>query len=208
MKGILISFEGTDGCGKSTQIRLLEEYLIKKGKKVVVSREPGGCKIGENIRNILLDAKNSEMDPVCELFLYEAARAQHMAQTVLPALNDGCVVILDRFIDSTVAYQGYGRQLGGETVDILNKIAIGEKMPDITFLLEISPKAAFERKGGNDANDRMELAGNEFFFRVREGFKAVAEKDKKRIKVIDASGTRSETHRKIVSATEELFNER
>ena len=208
MKGILISFEGTDGCGKSTQIKLLEEYLIKKGKKVVVSREPGGCKIGENIRNILLDAKNSEMDPVCELFLYEAARAQHMAQTVLPALNDGCVVILDRFIDSTVAYQGYGRQLGGETVDILNKIAIGEKMPDITFLLEISPKTAFERKGGNDVNDRMELAGNEFFSRVREGFKAAAEKDKKRIKVIDVSGTRSETHRKIVSATEELFNER
>ncbi len=196
-KGLLISFEGTDGCGKSTQIRLLGEYLKSKGREVVVSREPGGCRVGEKIRNILLNADNAEISPMCELFLYEAARAQHMAEIIEPALKDGKIVILDRFIDSTYAYQGFGRQLGEECVDTFNKYAINNRLPDITLMLELSPELAFKRKGGNDKKDRMEMAGKSFFSRVDEGFKSAAEKYKDRIVKVNVEGTCEETHNKI-----------
>ena len=158
-KGLLISFEGTDGCGKSTQIRMLSEYLNKKGREVVVSREPGGCRVGEKIRKILLSAENSEISPMCELFLYEAARAQHMHEVIEPALEKGKIVILDRFIDSTFAYQGFGRELGEDCVDVFNKYAINNIYPDVTLMLQLSPELAFKRKGGNDTKDRMEMAG-------------------------------------------------
>ena len=206
--GILISFEGTDGCGKSTQIRFLADYLTKKGYDVVVSREPGGSKIGENIRNILLSDENSEMDSLCELFLYEAARAQHMAETVEPALKQNKIVILDRFIDSSYAYQGAGRELGEDNVDTINKIAVKNRMPDITFLLEISPKEAFLRKGGRDEHDRIELSGDDFFARVRAGFASAAEKYPERIVKIDASGARGETHDKIKAYVDKLLEDK
>lgn len=201
--GILISFEGTDGVGKSTQIKMLKEYFESKGMKCLVSREPGGSKIGEKIRSILLSDENSEMTPLCELFLYEAARAQHMRETVLPALKSGKVVILDRFIDSSFAYQGCGRQLGEDNVDTINRIAIENRLPDLTFLLKMTPEAAFARKGGRDKHDRIELSGNEFFERVEQGFDHAAEKYKNRIFTVDASGTRESTQdaiRKYVDA--------
>ncbi len=196
-KGILISFEGTDGCGKSTQIRLLTDYLKEKGREVVVSREPGGCRVGEKIRKILLSAENSEISPMCELFLYEAARAQHMQEVIEPALNQGKIVILDRFIDSTFAYQGFGRQLGEECVDVFNKFAINNRYPDVTLLLQLSPELAFKRKGGNDTKDRMEMAGDQFFKRVREGLECAAEKYSDRIIKVNVEGTCEETHKKI-----------
>ncbi len=196
-KGFLISFEGTDGCGKSTQIKLLAEYLKKMGREIVISREPGGCRVGEKIRKILLSAENSEISPMCELFLYEAARAQHMHEIIEPALKKGKIVILDRFIDSTFAYQGFGRELGEECVDVFNKFAINNIYPDITLMLELPPEKAFKRKGGNDSGDRMEMAGEPFYERVREGFKRAVEKYPNRIVKINVEGSCDETHRKI-----------
>ncbi len=204
-KGLLISFEGTDGCGKSTQIRLLSEYLKSKGKSVVISREPGGCKVGEKIRNILLNAENVEISPMCELFLYEAARAQHMSQVIEPALNEGKIVILDRFIDSTFAYQGYGRQLGEECVDLFNKYAINHRYPDITLMLTLKADDAFKRKGGNDTKDRMEMAGDDFFKRVDEGLKRASEKYSDRIIKVNVEGTCDETHKKICALIDKLL---
>lgn len=205
--GFLISFEGTDGCGKSTQIRLLSEYLTNKGYKVTVSREPGGCKVGEKIREILLSSENSEMTDVCELFLYEAARAQHFEETVRPALEKGEIVILDRFTDSTFAYQGYGRNLGEECVETLNNYAVKGRLPDLTLLLKLPPEKAFERKGGNDKCDRMEMSGDDFFTAVEKGFDRAAEKYADRIEVINVSGTKSETHGVICSCVEKKLGE-
>ncbi len=204
-KGLLISFEGTDGCGKSTQIRLLAEYLKKQGREVIVSREPGGCKVGEKIRNILLNAENVEISPMCELFLYEAARAQHTTQIIEPALKEGKIVILDRFIDSTFAYQGYGRQLGEDCVDIFNKYAINGRYPDITLLLTLPATDAFKRKGGNDKKDRMEMAGDDFFKRVDQGLKRVSEKYPERVIKVDVEGTCEETHDKICNLIDKLL---
>ncbi len=204
-KGLLISFEGTDGCGKSTQIRLLAEYLKKKGREVVVSREPGGCRVGEKIRHILLNADNSEITPMCELFLYEAARAQHMYEVIEPALKDGKIVILDRFIDSTFAYQGFGRQLGEECVEVFNKYAINERYPDITLMLQLPAKLAFRRKGGNDKKDRMEMAGESFFERVDKGLVRASEKFNDRIIKVNVEGTCEETHKKICALINNLL---
>lgn len=203
--GLLISFEGTDGCGKSTQIRLLSEYLKSKGREVVVSREPGGCKVGEKIRNILLNAENVEISPMCELFLYEAARAQHMTEVIEPALNEGKIVILDRFIDSTFAYQGYGRELGEECVDTFNKFAINGRYPDMTLMLTLTAKDAFKRKGGNDKKDRMEMAGDDFFKRVDTGLKRASEKFCDRIIKVNADGSCDETHKKICNLVDKIL---
>lgn len=207
MKGLLISFEGTDGCGKSTQIRLLSEYLTAQGREVVVSREPGGSNIGEKIREILLSKENDGMANMCELFLYEAARAQHMEETVLPALNAGKIVILDRFIDSTFAYQGVGRDLGEDTVESLNRAAIGGRYPDLTLLLSLPPEKAFKRKGGNDESDRIEMAGDAFFARVQQGFDRAAERHPERIECINVTGTKEETHKLICDRIDRLMEE-
>lgn len=204
-KGLFISFEGTDGCGKSTQIRLLAEYLKKKGREVVVSREPGGCRVGEKIRHILLNADNSEITPMCELFLYEAARAQHMHEVIEPALNEGKIVILDRFIDSTFAYQGFGRQLGEDCVEVFNKYAINGRYPDITLMLQLPAKLAFRRKGGNDKKDRMEMAGQSFFERVDKGLIRASEKFSDRIIKVNVEGTCEETHKKICALINNLL---
>lgn len=204
-KGFLISFEGTDGCGKSTQIRLLSEYLGKKGYDVVISREPGGCRVGEKIRKILLNAENIEISPMCELFLYEAARAQHMHEVIEPALKNGKIVILDRFIDSTIAYQGFGRQMGEDCVATFNDYAIGGRYPDLTLMLQLSPDLAFKRKGGNDKKDRMEMAGSEFFDRVNVGLNYAAEKYSDRIIKVNVEGTCDETHAKICKLVNDLL---
>ncbi len=207
MKGFLISFEGTDGCGKSTQIRLLAEKLKKEGRGVLVSREPGGCRIGEKIREILLDAENRELSPVCELLLYEAARAQHMQQIILPALAKGTIVILDRFIDSTYAYQAHGRGIETSMVESLNAFAVNGRYPDITLLLSLSPKEAFRRKGGRESNDRMEQAGDQFFQRVQNGFEEAARRYPERICVMNVESSKEETHRKIYSRIQTLLGE-
>ena len=142
MKGIFITFEGIDGCGKSTQTALCREWLESLGKTVLLVREPGGTKIGEKIRSLLLDKDNGAMAPMTELFLFEAARAQIVEETIKPALEEGKVVICDRFFDSSVAYQGCARGLGADMVSRLNMYATGGLAPDITFFLDISVEEA------------------------------------------------------------------
>jgi len=186
MKGLFITFEGIDGCGKSTQTALCREWLEGMGREVLMVREPGGTKIGEKIRELLLDKKNSSMAPMTELFLFEAARAQIVEETIKPAIASGKVVICDRFFDSSFAYQGCARGLGPERVTRLNMDATGGLAPDITFFLDISVADAIKRRNSRgEEKDRIESAGDAFQEKVRDGFVRAASEDK-RIVTIDA----------------------
>ena len=187
MKGLFITFEGIDGCGKSTQTALCREWLESMGREVLMVREPGGTKIGEKIRELLLDKKNSSMAPMTELFLFEAARAQIVEETIKPAIASGKVVICDRFFDSSFAYQGCARGLGPEMVTRLNMDATGGLAPDITFFLDISVVEALKRRNTRgEEKDRIESAGDAFQEKVRDGFVRAAREDK-RIVTIDAA---------------------
>lgn len=187
MKGLFITFEGIDGCGKSTQTALCREWLEGMGREVLMVREPGGTKIGEKIRELLLDKKNSSMAPMTELFLFEAARAQIVEETIKPAIASGKVVICDRFFDSSFAYQGCARGLGHERVTRLNMDATGGLAPDITFFLDISVADAIKRRNSRgEEKDRIESAGDAFQEKVRDGFVRAASEDK-RIVTIDAA---------------------
>ena len=186
MKGLFITFEGIDGCGKSTQTALCRKWLEGMGREVLMVREPGGTKIGEKIRELLLDKKNSSMAPMTELFLFEAARAQIVEETIKPAIASGKVVICDRFFDSSFAYQGCARGLGPERVTRLNMDATGGLAPDITFFLDISVADAIKRRNSRgEEKDRIESAGDAFQEKVRDGFGRAASEDK-RIVTIDA----------------------
>ena len=196
-KGLFITFEGIDGCGKSTQIGLLESYLKEKGKEVLLIREPGGTAVGEKIREILLEKKNDSMKPLTELLLFEAARAQITEEKIIPATEAGKVVICDRFFDSTTAYQGYAREMGTELTDLLNGIATAGRSPDITFVLDIDPEQAYARRVGRGGEeDRMEALGLLFQQKVREGYLKLAS-DNPRVRVIDASATPEEISEQI-----------
>ncbi|MBP5262260.1 MAG: dTMP kinase [Clostridiales bacterium] len=208
MKGLFITFEGIDGCGKSTQINKLASFLDDKGIPYLMLREPGGTVVGEKIREILLDKKNDGMDPVCELLLFEAARAQIVAEVITPALDEGKVVICDRFYDSTFAYQGYARGFGQEVVENLNRTAVNGTDPDITFLLDITPQEALARRNKRgEAEDRMEAMGLKFQEDVRAGYLLLAEKYD-RVKRIDATRDRDEIFSEIRQITEEGLTER
>ncbi len=198
-----ITFEGCEGVGKSTQIRLLSEELSAKGIPFVVTREPGGSRIAESIRKIILDAGNSEMSDLCELFLYLAARAQHLKDIVRPALDQGKLVICDRYIDSTFAYQGFGKGLDADMVEAVNAAAIGGLVPDLTIFLDLPPESAFSRKGGPDRGDRLELLEQSFHERVYEGYQEIVRRGPERFVRIDAGGSKQETHAKIVSLMRE-----
>lgn len=197
MKGTFITFEGCEGAGKSTQIRLLSQYLAERGKECVVTREPGGSAISEAIRAVILDGKNTAMTDECEALLYAAARAQHLSDTVLPALEAGKTVLCDRYIFSSFAYQGYGRGLDMEFLRAVNSFALQGHMPDITLFLDIPPRSAFERKHGADQNDRIEQAGEAFHARVYQGYLRLAEEYPGQIVRVDCSGTKFETNEKI-----------
>lgn len=184
--GKFITFEGCDGCGKSTQLKLLSKYLEEKGIAHIFTREPGGGKISEAIREILLNAKNSEMSDECEALLYAAARAQHIKDRVHPALKEGKLVVCDRYVDSSLAYQAYARGLGFAFVSKINAFALEEYLPDATIFFDLSPREAFARKKGADADDRLEQAGIAFHERVYEGYLELAKKYPERIIVIDA----------------------
>lgn len=189
---MFISFEGIDGSGKSTQIKLLCEKLLEEGYEVEVFREPGGTDISEQIRHILLNSK-SEIDPVTEMLLFSAARSQLIAGKVLPLLEKGTVVILDRFYDSTTAYQGYGRKaVSLEQIRALNEMASHRRKPDLTFYLRISLEEAKKRTESLE-KDRMEISGDEFFSRVIEGYDKLAETEE-RFVTIDASADLQATH--------------
>ena len=199
MKGKFIVFEGCEGAGKSTQMRLLSEYLKEKDVAHVVTREPGGGEISEAIRKIILNGKFTEMTDECEALLYAAARVQHLADTVEPALRRGDTVLCDRYIFSSYAYQGYGRGLDMRFLRDINRYAAEHFMPDVTLFLNIPPVRAFERKHGADENDRIEQAGAEFHEKVYRGYLRLAEEYGDAFVAVDCSGTKYETNGNILS---------
>lgn len=203
MKGKFVTFEGCEGVGKSRQIKLLEEYLSENGVKYFLTREPGGTDVSEQIRKILLDGKNAEMTDRCEALLYAASRAQVVSETILPRLNAGELVFCDRFVDSSFAYQGKARKLGYKFIEEINSFVLESCMPDVTIFLDLSPEQAFLRKGGADMTDRLETSGTDFHRAVYKGYLELAEKYKDRIVKIDASGSKAETHAKIIAALKE-----
>ncbi len=203
MKGKFITLEGCEGVGKSRQIKMLEEYLQSQKIEYFLTREPGGTPVSEQIRKVILDGKNVAMTDECEALLYAAARVQLLKEEVCPRLESGQLVLCDRYVDSSFAYQGYARGLGMEFVEKINDYAIKNCMPDYTLFLDLPPKLAFLRKGGVDKTDRLELSGMDFHEKVYAGYVALAKKYPERFIVIDASGERDETHAKIISALKE-----
>lgn len=186
--GRFITLEGIDGCGKSTQSRLLMTALRDAGYEVLHLREPGGVRISEKIRAVLLDPENGEMGDVCELLLYEAARAQLVHEVIAPALAVGTTVVCDRFYDSTTAYQGYADGLDLQTVAQANALAVDGHRPDLTLVFDIDPEAAYARRVDRDGGeDRLEAKGLAFQRKVAEGFRAIAKTEPGRVKLIDAS---------------------
>ena len=185
--GLFISLEGTDGCGKSTQIPLMQAFFADKGYPVHVLREPGGTVIGEKIRDVILDTAHTAMAPVTEILLYAAARAQIMQEKILPALQANHVVICDRFLDSSLAYQGAGRNLDLDVILQINTSALCGILPHITFFLDIPPETAMERRTAAGKPDRIEKEGLAFQKKVYHGYQALAARYPKRIVTIDAT---------------------
>ena len=200
-RGLFITFEGADGCGKTTQIKLLDEYLRARGKSTLLTREPGAKGLGVKLREILLNYEGP-VSPNCESFLFLADRAQHIDCIIKPALEEGKIVLCDRHTDSTVAYQGYGRGLDIKQINMLNNIAVNGIKPDLTMVFDIDIQTSLSRVG-ND-KDRMESAGIEFFNRVRNGYLEIAEKEPERVKIINASDTIDNIHKKVVELVEKL----
>lgn len=201
-KGLFITFEGADGCGKTTQLMLLAKYLQSKGCEVVVTREPGARGLGEKIREILLNY-DGEVSSQAEAFLFLADRAQHIDVIVNPAVQSGKIVLCDRHTDSSVAYQGYGRGLDIERIDTLNNIATGGKKPDMTYVFDIDIDTSMTRVG--QEKDRMESAGKEFFNRVRKGYLKIAQKEPQRVKVVDATKSIEEIHSEVVKLFDNIY---
>lgn len=187
MNGIFITIEGLDGSGKSTQIRLLEEYLKDKGYNVVVTREPGGTRISEDIRKIILDTSNTDMSPYTEALLYAASRAQHVYETILPALKEGKIVICDRFVDSSLVYQGFARGLGIGKIKEINDFATEGLKPDVTLFFDIGIDTALKRIGNRATKDRLDKENIEFHKKVYEGYMKIKEMYSDRIEIINAA---------------------
>ena len=200
MKGKFVTFEGCEGVGKSKQIHLLEDYLKANGINYYLTREPGGTPVSEQIRKVILDGSNTSMKDECEAMLYASARIQLLKEEIKPRLERGELVLCDRYIDSSFAYQAFARGLGEEFVANINDFAIKNFLPDCTLFLNLSPKDAFKRKGGVDKNDRLELSGFDFHERVYKGYLTLAEKNPNRIVSIDASVSKEQTHAKISKA--------
>ena len=190
-RGFFITFEGPEGAGKSSQIKMLAQHLDARGYEVIMTREPGGTSLAEKLRNIVKSHQGPEtLHDKTELLLMEAARSQHVSEVISPALADGKIVLCDRFYDSTTAYQGAARGLDKQCIDILNAFAVGECHPDLTFLLDISPERGFARAEKRQETmgcvDRFEEAGIDFHRKVRQGFLNIAADDPQRVKTIDA----------------------
>lgn len=208
--GKFITFEGPEGAGKSTQLRLLAEELRSRGLEVVTTREPGGTPLAELLRNILKTHQGTEtLHPETELLLMEAARSQHAREVILPALERGAVVLCDRFYDSTTAYQGAARNIDTSLIAELNIFAAAFRKPDLTLILDLDIESGFRRAGKRQETageyDRFEAENRSFHSRVREGFHAIAAKEPQRVRIIDAEGTPEEVAARIRSAADELF---
>ncbi len=199
--GLFITFEGADGCGKTTQSELLDKYLRGRGGNTLLTREPGGKGLGVKLREILLNY-DGEVSPTAESFLFLADRAQHIDCIIKPALKAGTIVLCDRHTDSTVAYQGYGRGLDLNRINSLNEIATGGLKPDLTIVFDIDVETSMQRVGKE--KDRMESAGVEFFNRVREGYLQIAKSEPERVKVINSSDTIENIHNQVVELVEAL----
>jgi len=204
VEGIFITLEGIEGSGKSTQAELLKEFLVGIGFKVVLTREPGGSPIGEKVRGILLDRSNCGMEPMTELLLYEASRYQHVTEVIRPALEQGKVVICDRFFDASTAYQGYGRGIEIDTVNRLNLIATNGLKADLTIVLDLPVEIGLKRIGSQ--LDRIEGERAEFHERVRRGYLEIAEDEPERVKVVDGSGSIEDTFARVRSIVERFLS--
>lgn len=211
MKGYLITLEGPEGSGKTTHGVMLREYLVKKGYEVTLTHEPGGTPLGKKLRQILLTPDEDVFSSLCELFLYLADRANHMEKVIGPALNEGKVVICDRFIDATVAYQGYGRGLGLELIKELNSLATGQIEPDLTIILDIEAELGLLKavnsklEQGLKDGDRLEQVGLDFHRRVRAGYLKIAYEDRSRVKLIAVDGPIEEIQARIRVYADELL---
>lgn len=203
-RGLFITLEGGDGAGKSTQMNNIEQYFTNLGYICTRTREPGGTDISEKLRDILLDTANSEMTAVTEMMIYAAARAQHVSERILPAIERGEIVLCDRFVDSSIAYQEYGRELG-DMVEIVNKYAVQGMMPDITFWLDLDPEKGRERIGHRESPelDRLEQEKMDFHYRVYDGYKKLCETTD-RVKRIDATRSIEEMKDEIYGYLDEL----
>lgn len=206
--GLFISLEGPDGSGKTLQIEALKEELEKRGYEVLLSREPGGTPIGEAVRDLLLDPSRKEMHPRTEALLYAASRAQHVFQKIRPALEKGMVVILDRFVDSSLIYQGLGRELGIQEIASLNAFATGDLMPRLTFVLSLPYEEGLKRKKSQEGHelDRLELEKESFHRRISEGYNTLASLYPERIVLLDARKTPEEIHRLILDRIRTLLD--
>ncbi len=203
---MFITFEGIEGCGKSTQINLLAAHLQQAGQKVVLTREPGGCPIANQIRSILLDASNNTMVPMAELMLYAASRAQHLADVIRPALADSSIVLCDRFSDATRAYQAFGRGIDRQTMEALNTLACGELSPHLTLLLDCPVETGLGRAkqrieaSSGPREERFELESLAFHQRVRDGYLQLAAEEPGRFVIIDATASPEQVSVAITTA--------
>jgi dTMP kinase len=207
---LFITFEGVEGSGKTTQIQRLKKYLTQKGIPCKVTREPGGCPIGEKVRKILLNPDHREMVPISELLLYESARAQHVKEVIEPFLKKGGIVLCDRFRDATLAYQGYGRKIDLKWIERLNHLSSQGIKPDVTFLLDcpsdVGLKRALQRNRTlkQENEERFEKEEIQFHRRVRKGYLAIAKKEPRRVKVIDTRQGEEKVFEKIRRIVDEL----
>ncbi len=205
-KGLFITFEGNDGSGKTTISKKVYEALLEKSYPVIYTREPGGIEIAEKIRTIILDPNHTAMDARCEALLYAASRRQHLIEKVLPALETGKIVLCDRFVDSSLAYQGIGRGIGIDEVLKINQFAIESYMPDATFFLRVSLETGMQRVNARGNLDRMDLEANDFHCRVSEGYEKVKEMFAERMIEIDAEADIETVFRETLVKCEELIN--
>ena len=203
---LFITFEGVEGSGKTTQIKMLNDVLILRGYKTLMTREPGGTPISDEIRRIVLNSAHSDMVPPCELFLYAASRAQHVSQMIKPALQANKIVLCDRFTDSTVAYQGYGRRLPLSIIQQLNRVASHGQVPDLTLFLDVPvAKGLAQAKAKKKRHDRLERAGAAFHGRVRAGFRQLAKKEPRRFRHILQQPTVEETQTLVRAAVDSFL---
>lgn len=199
-EGLLISFEGSEGCGKSTQIGEIAARFEEAGFEVIVTREPGGTDIGEDIRHLLMHAASADaMTPEAELLLFAASRAQLVRETIAPAIKAGKIVLCDRYLDSTTVYQGVGRQIAAEPVHMINQFAVGDVLPDITIVIDVPAEVGFQRirHRANDMPDRMESETIDFYKKVREGYLYLAQSMPERFIVVDGTKTAGRVANKI-----------
>ncbi len=208
MKGFFLSLEGIEGTGKSTQARLLADYLRSRGYAVIQTAEPGGTPISLKIRELLLSVDSREMDVVTELLLYNAARVQHIKEVITPALTRGDIVISDRFSDSTLAYQGYGRGIDRQVIDALDAVATGCMRPDITLLLDVDVEIGLRRNREMQKHDRLEREDVTFHQRVRRGFHEIAAAEPERICIIPCFDGIEDVHEAIKEAVASFLRER